>query len=249
MDVTLLPLSVPGLRRMRLFLQMIVLEQAKDTIHDEFAQMRLGEVCPIQTVEAVAAENARLVVRVVRVATVDEEALPFPVDELRSDHVEQLFDAVEVVATGSIVEVEVIDLEPAVITLIDNIAEHLAQASLVLLVLLTQQVEYVDVAIAGNKVVRVLVKSESILLLVVFELNFRRLLRLLGPKQRNGASDLDMREHALAMLQNEFSLNVIGDVAVLVDAAGVEPCSSTRCIPSRHEGNTHRFGEVGLFRV
>ena len=182
MDVTLLPLSVPGLRRMRLFLQMIVLEQAKDTIHDEFAQMRLGEVCPIQTVEAVAAENARLVVRVVRVATVDEEALPFPVDELRSDHVEQLFDAVEVVATGSIVEVEVIDLEPAVITLIDNIAEHLAQASLVLLVLLTQQVEYVDVAIAGNKVVRVLVKSESILLLVVFELNFRRLLRFLGPK-------------------------------------------------------------------
>ena len=67
---------------------MIHLQSAKNLPHDILAQMRLREVRAVQAVEAVAAEDTSLHIRVVCVAAVDEQTMPVFVHQLLTNRVE-----------------------------------------------------------------------------------------------------------------------------------------------------------------
>jgi len=102
--------------------------------------MRLRKVSPIETVKAVGTENASLFVQVIRFTTMNEEALLLSIHQLWPNHVEKLLNAIEIVTACSLMKVEVINLQSAVITLFDMIPESFAKSSLLRLILLTEQV-------------------------------------------------------------------------------------------------------------
>ena len=143
-------------------------------------------------------------------------------------------------------EIEVVNLKATIIALFNQVAEDFAEASLILLVHLTQQVQYMYVAITRNQIVCVLVQSERILLPVVLEVNLCRFLGLLGPKERDRASNLNMREEASPNLYDHFRLDKICNIAVFINTTGVESCASARYTPPRNEREPGRLGEERL---
>ena len=153
--------------------------------------MSLSVISPIETVKTVRTNNASLIVCVTFVAHVDKEPLVF-VHGHRAEYIHQARYLCIITTLYAIVKVKTIEADVRIVSLLEKVEHGLGNLDLILLILSTKQIKYVDSTVFSKKLVKVRIERQLVLALAILEAHFGLLLRLLCPEKGHRPSDLQM---------------------------------------------------------
>ena len=114
----------------RVLVQYVLLELVEDVLEKSERDVRLRQICPVQAIETVRAHDATLEEGAVSLVIVNEEVIGV---QVRSDHVEQPLDLVEVVVAELAMEVVAVAANVPVVPHLQQVVHLLGQLLFVLL--------------------------------------------------------------------------------------------------------------------